>query len=90
MGGVAAKIKIMPAGVETDLEALKESIKAAVPEGAELVGEIVEEPVAFGLKALIVMIMVDDGEGGTEPTENAFAAIPDIENVKVIEVGRPI
>jgi elongation factor 1-beta len=88
MGDVAAKIKIMPESVDTDLAELKEKIKGVIPAGAELYGDIVEEPIAFGLKALIVTLIVNDEEGGTEPTEEAFAKVSGVENVQVIDVNR--
>jgi elongation factor 1-beta len=88
MGDVAAKIKVMPESVETDLVELKEKLKAVIPEGAELHGDIVEEPIAFGLKALIVTLIVNDQEGGTEAVEEAFAKIPGAENVQVVEAYR--
>ncbi|HIH74657.1 MAG TPA: elongation factor 1-beta [Methanosarcina sp.] len=88
MGDVAAKIKIMPEGVETDLVELKDKIKAVIPAGAQLHGDVVEEPIAFGLKALIVTLIVNDEEGGTEPAEEAFAKVPGVENVQVVDVYR--
>jgi len=88
MGDVAAKIKVMPESVDTDLKELKEKLKAAIPTGAELYGDIVEEPIAFGLKALIVTLIVNDQEGGTEVVEEAFAKVPGTENVQVIDVNR--
>jgi elongation factor 1-beta len=88
MGEVAAKMKVMPETIETDLNELKEKLRAAVPAGVEVYGEIVEEPVAFGLKALIVTIIVGDQEGGTEAVEEAFANVPGAENVQILELGR--
>lgn len=88
MGDVAAKIKIMPESVDTDLAELKEKLKSAIPAGAELHGGIVEDPIAFGLKALIVTLIVNDQEGGTEAVEEAFAKIPGAENVQVLEAYR--
>jgi elongation factor 1-beta len=87
MGDVAAKIKIMPVGVETDLEALKGRLEAAVPEGARL-RTFSEEPIAFGLKAIIALVLVGDIEGGTEQVEEAFAAVDEVESVSVMELGR--
>lgn len=87
MGDVAAKIKIMPAGVDTDLEALKGRLEAVVPEGAKL-RTFSEEPIAFGLKAIIALVLVGDMEGGTEPVEEAFAAVDEVESVSVVELGR--
>jgi len=88
MGEVAAKMKVMPETVETDLNELKDKLRAAVPEGVEVYGEIVEEPVAFGLKALIITIIVGDQEGGTESVEEAFAKVPGAESVQILELGR--
>ncbi|MCL7413840.1 MAG: elongation factor 1-beta [ANME-2 cluster archaeon] len=87
MGDVAAKIKVMPAGVDTDLEALKTRLEAAVPEGARL-RTFSEEPIAFGLKAIIALVLVGDIEGGTEQVEEAFAAVDEVESVSVMELGR--
>ena len=87
MGEVAAKIKIMPAGVETDLEALKGGLEAVIPEGVKLHG-FSEEPIAFGLKAVIAVVVVGDIEGGTDRVEEAFAAVDDVESVSVMELGR--
>ncbi len=87
MGEVAAKIKIMPAGVETDLVALKGGLEAVIPEGVKLHG-FSEEPIAFGLKAIIAVVVVGDIEGGTDRVEEAFAAVDDVESVSVMELGR--
>jgi len=88
MGDVAAKMKIMPESVETDLVELKEKLKGVIPAGAELYGDIIEEPIAFGLKALIVTLIVNDKEGGTEVVEEAFAKVPGVENIQVLELYR--
>ena len=87
MGEVAAKIKIMPSGVDTDLEALKGGLEAVIPEGVKLHG-FSEEPIAFGLKAIIAVVVVGDIEGGTDRVEEAFAAVDDVESVSVMELGR--
>lgn len=87
MGEVLATIKIMPEGPEVDLEQMKQDIQAAIPEGTEF-HKIEEEPIAFGLVALNVMVIVDDGEGGTEQAEENLAKISGVSNVTVTDVGR--
>ncbi len=87
MGEVVAVIKIMPNGVDVDLEKLKENLAVAVPAGVDLKG-IAEEPIAFGLVALMATVIVGDVEGGTDSVENAFAEVPDVESVQVAEIGR--
>ncbi len=87
MGEVAAKIRIMPSGMDVDLNKLKEELKKVIPEGARL-HSFAEEPVAFGLKALMVVVKVGDIEGGTEKVEEAFGKVKGVENVSVEELGR--
>jgi elongation factor 1-beta len=87
MGEVAARIKIMPSGMDVDLGKLKEALTKVVPAGARVHG-FSEEPVAFGLKALIVVIKVGDIEGGTEKVEEAFSKVKGVESVSVDELGR--
>lgn len=87
MGEVLATIKIMPEGPEVDLEQMKQDIQAAIPEGTEF-HKIEEEPIAFGLVALNVMVIVDDAEGGTEQAEENLAKISGVSNVTVTDVGR--
>ncbi len=87
MGKVAAQLKVMPEDADTDLEALEESLVAALPEGAELNGSDTQD-VAFGLVALIVAVVVPDDEGGTDAVEEAFANVDGVESVSVENVGR--
>lgn len=86
MSDVAAILKVMPESPEVDLEALKETIKSSV--GENEFERIEEEPIGFGLVALNVTIVVDDGEGGTEPAEKAIADIKDVASVEVTDVRR--
>lgn len=86
MSDVAAILKVMPESPEVDLDALKQTIQDTVD--ADVLERIEEEPIGFGLVALNVTIVVDDGEGGTEPVEEALANIDDIQSVEVTDVRR--
>jgi len=87
MGEVVAQIKVMPDDADTDLDALEDGLRGALPEAAELNG-IKREDVAFGLVALLVNVAVEDEAGGTEAVEEAFAGVDDVESVSVEDVGR--
>lgn len=87
MGEVVATIKLMPESPEVDLAVIKENIEKSIPEGTEL-HKIDEEPIAFGLVALNVTIIVDDGEGGTEKAEEVFSQLDDVASVEVVDVRR--
>lgn len=87
MGEVVGTLKLMPESPDEDLAQIKADIENNLPEGTEL-HKIEEEPIAFGLVALNVMVVVDDGEGGTEPAEAAFAEIKGVSTVEVTDVRR--
>jgi elongation factor 1-beta len=86
MSDVAAILKVMPESPEIDLEALKETITNTLDK--DILERIEEEPIGFGLVALNVTIVVDDGEGGTEPAEEALAALEEVQSVEVTDVRR--
>jgi elongation factor 1-beta len=87
MGEVVATIKLMPESPEMDVEKVKAEVKSSIPENTEL-HSIEEEPIAFGLVALKVMVVVDDAEGGTEQIEENLSKIEDVASIEVIDVRR--
>lgn len=87
MGEVVATIKLMPESPDMDMDKVKAEIKDLIPEGTEL-HSIEEEPIAFGLVALNVMVVVDDGEGGTEQVEENLSKIDEVASLEVVDVRR--
>jgi elongation factor 1-beta len=77
----------MPESPEVDLEKVKEDIIKSIPEGAEF-HKIEEEPIAFGLVALKVMVVVGDSEGGTEKVEENLSKVENVSSVEVEDVRR--
>ncbi|MDE4077548.1 elongation factor 1-beta [Methanosphaera sp. Vir-13MRS] len=86
MSDVVAILKVMPESPDVDLDALKESVKSVLNDGE--FERVEEEPIGFGLVALNVTIVVDDGEGGTEPAEQAIADLDEVQSVEVTDVRR--
>lgn len=87
MGEVLTTMKIMPESPEEDLAAIKATIESSMPEGAEI-HEIAEEPIAFGLVAIILKFITEDGEGGSEPVEEMVSAIDGVASIEITGVGR--
>lgn len=87
MGEVVATIRLMPESPEVDLEKMKTDIQASIPEGAEF-HKIEEEPIAFGLVALNVMVVVGDAEGGTEKVEENLSKVEGVSNIEVTDTRR--
>lgn len=87
MGEVLAKIKIMPEGAEVDLEELKKKIEEGMPRGARL-HRVLEEPVAFGLRALVADVIVDDAEGGTDKIEDFISSLEGVSSIQIVSLTR--
>ncbi len=86
MGQVAVLFRLMPRGVETDMRALAQGVRAAVPDGVTIRGMQVKD-IAFGLKSLLVSVVMADAGGVLESTEHALAKVPHVESVEVMEEG---
>jgi len=87
MARVVMTMKIMPDGVEIDLDDLLEKIKSVVPEGTDT-GAVEIQPVAFGLKAIRVNFVRDESLGGTDDIEAAISAVEGVAQVEVEMVSR--
>lgn len=83
MGTVAITYRIMPEDATTDLAPIREGIKKAV--GPALKG-MQEKDVAFGLRAILALAVVDDASGAGEKLESALGAIPGVGSVEAIDV----
>jgi elongation factor 1-beta len=86
MGQVAVLFRLMPRGVETDLDGVAKAVRAALPAPVTLRGMQVKD-VAFGLKSLLVSVVMPDAGGVLESVEHALAKVPHVESVEVMEEG---
>lgn len=83
------KIKLMPSSPEVNIEKIKEKIKKLIEtEGGKSV-KFEEEPIAFGLKAVMVFFLWDE-EKELEELENSLGKIKNINSVQVIDMRRAI
>ncbi len=81
MGLVAIELKVMPSSTDVDLDAVRDRIGKLVK-----VQDSKVEPLAFGLKALIIVITAEDKGGGTERLENEIRKVPGVGDVEVVNV----
>ena len=86
MGEVALQYRVLPDDLEVDLDALLKEIMKTLPEGAMLKTSE-KKPVAFGLNALHVLIVIEDKEGGAEQVESALAGVPGVQSVEIVQMG---
>lgn len=90
MATAGIQYKIMPEGLDIDLEKLKEDIKAKVETfKSGVFNDSKEEPIAFGLKALIVTIALSEEED-SDNVENAIKEIEGVSSVEMIDYRRAV
>jgi elongation factor 1-beta len=87
MTRLVARIKILPADSETDVEILADAVKKNVPEGMELKAHA-KEPIAFGLNALVGDFVLDDAEGEMEKLEESIRKVDGAGEMQVINISR--
>jgi elongation factor 1-beta len=88
MGHVVVTYKVFPEDIVKNFDAIKAEIKACTPVSAEIMG-YGEEPVAFGLVALLVQFQFpEDAEGIVDEVEAKLGQIKGISQVQTLMVRR--
>lgn len=88
MARVVVSLKIFPADIDVNLDTLKEKIKASLPSYAAIYS-FEEEPIAFGLTALIAhIILPEDRAGGLDEIEKGILSMGDVSDIQTIMVRR--
>ena len=91
MARVVVTLAIMPESPEVDLSALEKKSRELIVAFAGLHDSKTEiVPVAFGLKRLNLIFVMDEAKGSTEALEKQIAALPDVSSVEVTDVRRTI
>jgi len=85
---VVISLKIFPADINVNLDTLKEKIKSSLPSYAAIYS-FEEEPIAFGLTALIAhIILPEDRAGGLDEIEKSILNIGEVSDMQTIMVRR--
>jgi len=85
---VLVSLKIFPADVKTDLDSLRKDIEQSLPSYAS-VYKFEEEPIAFGLVALIAHILLpEDKSGGIDEIESKLQKLEKIGEFQTLMVRR--
>ena len=88
MGSVLVTYKVFPEDIVENFDDLKTKIKAVLPEHSSIEG-YGEEPIAFGLKALLIQIKFpEDKTGLVDEFETALAKIPGVSQAQTFQVRR--
>ena len=85
MGKVGMTLRIMPEDATMDMDALREKVTQVVPQGIQ-VGRMEIVPIAFGLKALKVAVVMEDAS--PDELEEVLASIDGVQSVEIEQLGR--
>lgn len=84
MGKVAITYRIMPSGVNVDLDGMTKKLGALLAPGVEVKSTRIV-PVAFGLKALEVLVVCNDEGGIEENVERSLSSLEGVESVTAVD-----
>ena len=80
----------MPTSPETDLEKLKSAIKEKIESfESGVLSNVEEQPIAFGLKALIITFALPE-EQEVDEVENSINEIEEVSSVELIDYRRAV
>ena len=91
MANAVVTVKIMPTSPEVDMDALKQKaleIITSLNDGKETKESV--EPVAFGLKALNIIFVVDEAKGSPDPIAEKIAELEEVNSAEITDVRRAI
>ena len=87
MGITGVKIKIMPSSPEADLEKIKQTTKELIEKQGGKNREYEEEPIAFGLTAVIAFFEWPE-EKELEQLEEKLQKIENVNSIQVIDMRK--
>lgn len=82
MGEIAATYDLMPESIDVPLDKISAEVPKVIPKGVKLIDTKIE-PIAFGLKKVVLGLIIDDSiDGVGTQLEEALAGIDGVENVE--------
>lgn len=90
MAQVIITVKLMPTDIEVDLSELEKSASKEIEKFGGKIGRVTQEPIAFGLKALMISFFSDESKSNLDPLEDLLRNLENVESVDIVEVRRAL
>jgi elongation factor 1-beta len=84
---VVARIRILPAEADSDLDNIIDSLKNKIPKDMQLKAHA-KEPIAFGLQAIIADFLINDEEGQIDTLEDSIKTTEGVGEIEIINMSR--
>ncbi len=88
MGDVIIKLRVMPTGPEVDLVKIREACEQKIKAIGGMVHKVTEEPVAFGLKSIVFVFLLDEKSANTDKMEEELRQVPDVQSTEIVDVRK--
>ncbi|MFQ6011281.1 MAG: elongation factor 1-beta [Nitrososphaerales archaeon] len=87
MSSLLFRVKVFPKGAEVSRESLTDSISQEIAEKGKIV-QTKEEPIAFGISALVLDIVLEERSGVTDEVEELIGHSELVGGIETIGVSR--
>jgi len=90
MANVIVTFKVNLESPETNVEDVKDAVSVKIEDSGVQVGKTEIEEVAFGLKAINFICIMDEDKGSTDRLEETMNEVEGVNSVQVVDVRRAI
>ncbi len=87
MAQILLILKILPTGIEVNLEDLVKKIQGSLKEGIKMRNHSIE-PLAFGIHYLKAEFIVDDKAGQMDALESSVKSVEGVSELEVLNMSR--
>jgi len=90
MAQVIITFKLMPSSPDVDWDSIQVVATEMIAGFGDEVGKSSVEPLAFGLKSLNLIFVMDEDKGSTDELEEQISGLDGVESVEVTDVRRAL
>ncbi len=87
VGSYVIRLKVLPEDTTTPHDQIVASVSKSLPAGAQLRGQRIE-PIAFGLSAIIIDVVVPEEDGAIDKVEHSVSTAPLVGQYELVGVSR--
>lgn len=87
MTRLLARIRILPAEADSNLDEVILQLKSNIPDSMPLKAHA-KEPIAYGLNAIVGDFLIEDKEGQMDKLEDSIKSLTGVGEIQVINISR--